>query len=167
MQVFISPQKKALSLALKNNPTHIISISDPGVDTPFDSGWEKSKVLSLKFFDLTDFSKAKVADQEKIPNKKIVEQIYNFGKDFEDDSIILIHCFAGISRSAAAGIISLTSSYGALGAAKRIGELNIDGESGYTRFYPNDIMISILDDMLHFDGDLYDLVGEQFFKQKE
>lgn len=167
MQIFISPQKKALSLALKNNPTHIISISDPGIDAPFDSGWGTSKVLSLKFFDLTDLSKTKGVSPEEMPNRKIVEQIYNFGKDFEDDSIILIHCFAGISRSPAAGIISLTSRYGALGAAKRIGELNISGESGYTRFYPNDIMISILDDMLHFDGDLYDLVGEQFFKQKE
>ncbi len=167
MQVFISPQKKAVSLALKNKPTHIISISDPGIKTPFDSGWGTSKFLSLKFFDLTDSEKINTLNSEEIPNKKIIEEIYNFGKDFEDDSIILIHCFAGISRSPAAGIISLTSRYGAFGATQRIGEINIAGENGYTRFYPNDIMISIFDDMLHFDGDLYDLIGEKFFKEKE
>ena len=162
MQVFVSSQKKAASLALKNNPTHIISISDPGVITPFDSGWANSKVLSLKFFDVTNSAKAAQMNPDEIPNKKFVEQIYNFGMDFDEDSIILIHCFAGISRSPAAGIISLTSRHGAFGATKIVGELNFAGEIGYKKFYPNDIMISIFDDLLHFDGDLFDLVGEKF-----
>ena len=166
MKVFISPQKDAVSLAKKIKPTHIISISDPEVTTPFDSEWKGSKVLSLKFFDVTEFSKAERLDQSIVPNPQIIRDIYNFGKDFDEDSILLAHCHFGISRSSAASIISLTSRHGAIGASKIVGSLNIGGESGYKKFFPNNIMIQIFDEMLHFDGELFDLIGEDYFKKE-
>lgn len=164
MQVFILPQKDALSLAKKSNLTHIISISDPEVAAPFDSGWSGAEVLSLKFFDVTNEEKAKRMNPLYIPTPKIVDKIYLFGRSFEEDSNILIHCMAGISRSPAAGIISLTPHFGAMGASKVVGSLNIGGESGYKRFFPNNLMIQHFDDLLHFDGEFFDLIGDAFFK---
>jgi predicted protein tyrosine phosphatase len=166
MLVFISPQKDAVGISKKVKPTHIISISDPGVTTPFDSGWSGSKVLSLKFFDVTDPLKISRMDESIVPNPRIVKDIYNFGKDFEEDSILLAHCHFGISRSSAASIIALTSRHGAIGASKLVGSLNIGGESGYKRFFPNHIMIQYFDEMLHFDGELFDLIGEDYFKKE-
>jgi hypothetical protein len=166
MQVVIVPQKDAVGIAKKIKPTHIISISDPGVITPFDSDWKGSKVLSLKFFDVTDFSKESKLDQSIVPNPQIARDIYNFGNDFEEDSILLAHCHFGISRSSAASIISLTSRHGAIGASKIVGSLNIGGDSGYNRFFPNHLMIQHFDEMLHFDGELFDLIGEDYFKKE-
>lgn len=167
MQVFVLPQKDAVAFVKKTKPTHIISISDPQKTTPFDSGWENSSVLSLKFFDIENEELAKKKSEGEAPNKEIVRQIYHFGRTFEEDSIVLIHCFAGISRSPAAGIISLTSKHGAIGAAKIIGSLNIGGETGYKKFFPNNLMIQYFDELLHFDGEFYDLIGEEFFKREE
>lgn len=166
MQFFISSQKDAKSLAKKIKPTHIISISDPGKEAPFDSGAVESKLLRLSFYDVTIQSVADSLDESEVPTRSIAETIYNFGKDFDEDTILLVHCFAGISRSSAAGIISLTSRYGAIGATKKVGELTINGQSGYDWFFPNPILIQAFDDMLHFDGELFDLVGDNFFKPK-
>jgi predicted protein tyrosine phosphatase len=165
MQVYISSQKDAASLAKKIKPTHIISISDPEKTTPFDSFSGEAAILRLKFYDIQDEEIASKVDRSSTPTKEIVEKIYSFGKTFEKDSIILIHCFAGISRSPAAGIISLTSRHGAFGASKIVGSLNINGESGYKRFFPNNLMIQYFDDLLRFDGEFFELIGDQFFKQ--
>lgn len=164
MQISILPQKDALSLAKKSKLTHIISISDPEVTTPFDSGWPEVEVLSLKFFDVTNEEKAKRMNPLHIPTSSMMNRIYLFGKEFEEDSNVLIHCMAGISRSPAAGIISLTPHFGAIGAAKVVGSLNIGGEVGYKKFFPNDLMIQHFDDLLHFDGEFFDLIGDSFFK---
>lgn len=164
MQITILPQKDAVSFAKKNDLSHIISISDPKVITPFDSGWKESKVLSLKFFDVTSEESAKKIKASEVPSEEIIKKIYLFGRDFDDDSNILIHCMAGISRSPAAGIISLTSHFGAMGASKVVGSLSFGGEVGYKRFFPNNLMIQQFDDFLHFDGELFDLIGDTFFK---
>jgi predicted protein tyrosine phosphatase len=166
MQFFISSQKDAKSLAKKIKPTHIISISSPEKEAPFDSGFGNAKILRLSFYDITTQSAADSLDEKDVPTRSIAETIYNFGKEFDDDTILLIHCFAGISRSSAAGIISLTPRYGAIGATKKVGELTINGQSGYEWFFPNPVLIEAFDDMLHFDGELFDLVGDNFFKQK-
>lgn len=164
MQIFVLPQKEALSFAKKNKLSHIISISDPGVISPFDSGWSGAEVLSLKFFDVTSEEVAKKMKESEIPTQEMIKNIYHFGKSFDEDSNILIHCMAGISRSPAAGIISLTSQFGAIGASKIIGSLNYGGEIGYKRFFPNNLMIQHFDDLLHFDGEFFDLIGDAYFK---
>lgn len=166
MQFFISSQKDAKSLAKKIKPTHIISISDPEKEAPFDSGFGEAKILRLRFYDVTLQSAADCLDQNEVPTRAIAETIYNFGKDFDEDTILLVHCFAGVSRSSAAGIISLTSMYGAIGATKKVGEFIINDQSGYDWFFPNTILIQAFDDMLHFDGEFFDLIGDKFFKPK-
>lgn len=165
MQIFISPQKEANYLAKKIKPTHIISISDPEKETPFESSWGEAKILRLKFYDVQSEDVASKMNKDQIPTKEVVESIYSFGKTLEDDSILLVHCFAGISRSPAAGIIALTSKHGAFGASKIVGSLNIGGEVGFSKFYPNNLMIQYFDDLIGFDGEFFELIGDQFFKQ--
>ena len=164
MNFWILSQKEASSFAKKNSLTHIISISDPDTTTPFDAGWSGAEVLSLKFYDVTNEERAKRMNPLHVPTRDIVNKIYLFGRNFEEDSNILIHCMAGISRSPAAGIISLTPHFGAMGALKMVGSLTIGEDLGYKRFFPNNIMIQQFDDLLHFDGELFDLVGDSFFK---
>jgi predicted protein tyrosine phosphatase len=165
MQIFISPQKEANYLAKKIKPTHIISISDPQKETPFDVSWGEANILRLKFYDVQSEDIASRMNNGEVPTREIVKKIYSFGKTLEEESILLIHCFAGISRSPAAGIIALTSKHGALGASKVVGSLNIGGEIGYEKFYPNNLMIQYFDDLIGFDGEFFELIGDQFFKQ--
>ncbi len=165
MKILISSHKDALSAAKKIKPTHIISITDPGTKSPFEDDKLGADILYLNFYDITDHriaqSRGKIA-----PTEDVVRSIYNFGRKFDDDSIILAHCFLGISRSSAASIISLTPNYGGMGAAKRVGDLKINGLDGWNFFQPNHLMISIFDKMIGFDGDLEDFVAEKFMPKK-
>lgn len=161
MKIQITSHKDAILTAKKINPTHIISITDPGVKSPFDGGFGKSNILQLSFFDITDPNVA-IKRPDVAPSEEIVKKIYNFGRTFDDDSVILCHCFLGISRSSAAGIIALTPGHGGLGATRIVGSLKNKDRDGWNYFQPNGLMISIFDKLVGFDGDLEDLIVEKF-----
>lgn len=161
MKIQITSHKDAFSVAKKISPTHIISITDPGTESPFKNGFGNSSILHLSFLDITDPIVAS-KDKNIAPSEDIIRQIYNFGKTFETDSIILCHCYFGISRSSAAGIISLTPGHGGLGATRMVGSLKIGSVDGWNFFQPNGLMISIFDGLIGFDGDLEDLIAQRF-----
>ena len=83
MQIFISPQKEANYLAKKIKPTHIISISDPQKETPFDVSWGEANILRLKFYDVQSEDIASRMNNGEVPTREIVKKIYSFGKTLE------------------------------------------------------------------------------------
>jgi predicted protein tyrosine phosphatase len=105
--------------ALIKTPHAIISITDPDSDLPaFAPNENRIAILSLRFYDLEDIS-------DQMETKDAVEYLSQFGdglfKDVQAAEIvhfvehikdrvkgILIHCHAGVSRSAAvAAVIEL------------------------------------------------------------
>jgi len=105
--------------ALIKTPHAIVSITDPDLDLPaFAPNENRIAILSLRFYDLEDIS-----DQMSL--KDAVEYVTMFGHGlFKDDQAtqivefverikdkakgILVHCEAGVSRSAAvAAVIEL------------------------------------------------------------
>jgi predicted protein tyrosine phosphatase len=105
--------------ALIKTPHVIISITDPDSDLPnFAPNENRLGLLSLRFYDLEDIS-------DEMPLKDAVEYVTMFGDGlFKDDQAaeivdfverikdkvkgILVHCEAGVSRSAAvAAVIEL------------------------------------------------------------
>jgi len=105
--------------ALIKTPHAIISITDPDSDLPsFAPNENRLGILSLRFYDLDDIS-------DQMEPKDAVEYLAQFGDGlFKDDQAaqivefvegmkgkvkgILVHCHAGVSRSAAvAAVIEL------------------------------------------------------------
>jgi len=92
------------------NPSHIISISDPDpCDWPMEFDPAIS-VLRLAFWDthsLTGMVGQMLSRQDRAdyPNLDHVRAILGFGREIPKGGKLLIHCWAGISRSTASAIM--------------------------------------------------------------
>ncbi|WP_068434076.1 tyrosine phosphatase family protein [Magnetospirillum sp. XM-1] len=92
-------------------PSHVISILDPGDDQDdplvFD---ETIRVLSLRFFDLHAMggvvgTMLSARDRAEYPCAEHAHAILEFGRNIPSGSKVLIHCWAGVSRSTAAAFV--------------------------------------------------------------
>jgi len=106
---------RQLAGKILNNPNHhidfLISIGDPDRDPP--SGFfyiRKENKLHLQFWDIRYYTK-----EPNIPSVEHVQKIIDFTRDtirpacidYPTTPVVLIHCEAGISRSAAIAEIVL------------------------------------------------------------
>lgn len=96
---------------------YVVSLTDPGSEgEPLAIPESSVKTLQLRFHDLDDIEiKAKKYRRYKGPYDDHVKEIIQFFREIEQSEdpndpncSILVHCEAGISRSAAAAIIGLT-----------------------------------------------------------
>ncbi len=91
--------------------THIVSIGANGRTQTAPKGFKKyaAKKLRLEFFDIS------VAQRKNMngPSEKDVKQLIEFLQEvvLEKDINILIHCWQGVRRSTAAGLIFLEMFY--------------------------------------------------------
>jgi predicted protein tyrosine phosphatase len=166
MEVIVSSKLLATSQAEEFKPHFVISIADPDDDHPvFVAG---TKVLSLDFHDICFLSESSQFNEKyNIPSREDVARIYEFAKSFDEDSRILIHCYAGISRSSAAAIISLCAHMSPKDAVEKIASLKTKTymsyyEKGDIWFAPNHLMINYADEMLNLNGELMDCVEQRF-----
>ncbi|WP_085375552.1 tyrosine phosphatase family protein [Magnetospirillum sp. ME-1] len=93
------------------NPTHVISILDPGEDDHDPLVFPGLiKVLSLRFFDLHAMGGVvgRSLDRQgrnEHPSVDHAESIIQFGRVIPAGARVLIHCWAGVSRSTAAAYV--------------------------------------------------------------
>jgi len=89
-------------------PTHVISISDP-VDRPLDFP-SAIDVLRLAFWDIQNLSgfvsqMVSYEERDHYPIADHAEAILGFGRNIPKSGKLLIHCWAGVSRSTAAAML--------------------------------------------------------------
>jgi predicted protein tyrosine phosphatase len=92
-------------------PTHVISILDPDDDLDDPLVFPESiKVLSIRFFDIHAMGGAvgtmlSARDRAEYPCAEHAHAILEFGRNILSGSKVLIHCWAGVSRSTAAAYL--------------------------------------------------------------
>ncbi len=101
-------EAKYYSKGLLNDSTAMISIYCPG--TGEDEGplfnFTNPRLLSLGFHDITRETDDLLGDSLVLFNEEQAEEIVEFVKRIHEDNnpiMLLIHCYAGISRSGAVG----------------------------------------------------------------
>ncbi len=95
MRIYNSPQNKAQAIVAEHKIKNIISIYSPNKAFPIFPGIKNGKILRLCFNDIIrPYKNLRVITQNDI------EKIVNFVKQ-NGRSDILIHCYAGVSRSIA------------------------------------------------------------------
>lgn len=166
MKIFIKSLKDATNKNsdLGTSIDYIISIVDPNLDNPFP---QSKNNLLFRFHDICFEPQSEVDKLRYIsPTKKDISDIINFGKEnFNNKSVLLSHCMAGISRSSAAALISIIPLYGVNESVKIIKELESSNYNDFLQkkyFYPNNLMIKYADQVLGLDGKLEKLVEETF-----
>ncbi|MDB4831651.1 hypothetical protein OAH28_03110 [Hyphomicrobiales bacterium] len=100
MKIVISPLSLANKMIDKYNANYIISILSPGALFPVFNNIKDEDHLKLSFNDI-------ISPRQNLiePSLEHVKSIINFSKRCDKSDTLLIHCYAGISRSTAAALI--------------------------------------------------------------
>ena len=100
MAIIVCPLSRAPRLARDRNPSHVVSLLDPGTPFPNLEGFD-DRHLRLPVHDIeTDAAGFDVVNQARM--RTILDFVAGWGRD----DPILIHCYAGISRSTATAFIT-------------------------------------------------------------
>jgi predicted protein tyrosine phosphatase len=94
--IIVCPLSHVPSLILERRPSHLITLLSPSemIETP--KGMRPERHLRIGVNDIAEITEGLVA-----PDAAMVERILAFGKGWSGASPLLIHCWAGISRSTA------------------------------------------------------------------
>jgi len=159
-EVVITSRKDA-SKQLKDNKARwpsfdaVISIGDPGDKIPHGFKFVPYR-MRLEFEDTED------DEYSLAPNRDDIERIVKFAKyskEREDDRL-MIHCEAGQSRSSAAGFIYFATLLGPGSEDDAMVEMmRCCHQKGIC---PNELMISIADEILNRDGEMMNVFDEHF-----
>ncbi len=96
MKILITPLSEIHTVIAEHRPSHMITLLDPEylIDTP--AGIAAERHLKLGVWDISQ-----PAEGMTLAAPAQVEQILQFGRDWEGAEPMLVHCWAGISRSTA------------------------------------------------------------------
>lgn len=137
-------------LASELSPTHVISLlgDDPFPETP--GSVVPDGHLKLNFHDIVEPQAGFIA-----PDIEHLELLIEFSRRWERAGPLIIHCFAGVSRSTAAALtVFCAYNQGREEEAARI--LRARGPHAF----PNRRMIALADDLLGCEGRLLQAVDE-------
>lgn len=100
MAIIVCPLSRAPRLARDRNPSHVVSLLDPGTSFPALEGFDE-RHLRLPVHDIEAHAEGLDA-VDQVRMKTILDFVTAWGRD----DPILIHCYAGISRSTATAFIT-------------------------------------------------------------
>jgi predicted protein tyrosine phosphatase len=130
-------------------PSHMVTLLSPEhmIDTP--KGITPARHLRLSVNDVAEAWAA-----EMPPAAHHVEELLRFGRDWTPDAPILVHCWAGISRSMAAAFILLCDRLGP-GAEQKIAQ---GMRARAPHAFPNPLLVSLADAALTRQGRMIEAV---------
>lgn len=143
MALIVCPLSHVETVLQARRPSHVVTLLAPEGPHPFCGD---ARHLVLRFNDIT-----MAADGLVAPCAEIVREILDFGAEWSATtprSPILVHCFAGISRSTAAGYI-LACAFAGPGKENALAAQLRQASPTAT---PNSLMISLADEMLGREG---------------
>lgn len=141
--ILVTPLSHIDAAIRRYRPTHMVTLLSPEhmIDTP--EGIEAARHLRLGMNDVAD-----VLVSQDPPNERHIRELIEFGRTWDGKTPMLVHCWAGISRSTAASFILLCD--------KR--EPGMEREIANALRYraphahPNSLMVRIADKMLDRGG---------------
>lgn len=149
MIYIVCPLRLVPQIIRTRSPSHLITLLGPEEMIATPEGMTEDRHLKLGINDIVEPAEGMVA-----PSEETVSDLLAFGRDWQGDAPLLIHCWAGISRSSASAfILACERSPGADEAAIA---RNLRAASPYAA--PNRRLVALADDMLNRGGRMVDAV---------
>ena len=101
MAIIICPLSRASEIVRERKPSHVVSLLDPGSPFPMLDGFRESQRLKLGVHDIEE-----EMDGIPAPAASHMRAILDFVQAWDRTDPMLIHCYAGISRSTATAFIT-------------------------------------------------------------
>ena len=148
-RIIVTPLSAVEETIRGHRPSHMVTLLSPEhmIETP--RGFPRERHLRLGINDVVDISAG-----ENPPLKGHVDELLAFSRDWPAERPMLVHCWAGISRSMAATYIILCDRLGRgseLYAAKAI-------RSRARHAYPNALLVQYADDLLGRQGRMIEAI---------
>ena len=96
----------AATLAARR-PSHMVTLLDPATMIATPGGLQAERHLKLAVNDI-----AEPAEGLVLPSEEVVRQLLEFGRGWDEAAPMLIHCWAGISRSTASAFVAADGGQG-------------------------------------------------------
>ncbi len=147
--IYVSPLSAVIDAIRTVRPSHLVSLLDPEtmIDTP--QGVARELHLRLAVNDI-----AEPNDMLVTPGEGHISELIGFVRSWDQRSPMLLHCWAGISRSTAAAFIALC----ALNEDHPEDELARLVRARGSHAHPNRLMVRIADDLLGRNGRMREAV---------
>ena len=141
--VYVCPLAQVPSAVVQVRPSHLITLLDPKDIIATPEGIEPDRHLKLGVNDINEPHPDYVA-----PEGHHVERLISFIKTWEGSDPLLVHCWAGISRSTASAFIALCMNN------EGVSELEIarSMRSAAPHIHPNRRIVAYADNLLGRDG---------------
>lgn len=143
MKLIVSPLADVPRALETHRPSHVITLISPDAPSVVCDGIDKECHLTLRFNDIAALQEGLVA-----PSVEMLQALLNFATKWDRRAPILVHCFAGISRSTAAAYILACHAAGPGSEAEIAARLR--GAS--TSATPNALMVALADGILRRAG---------------
>ncbi|MCI3134932.1 tyrosine phosphatase family protein [Phenylobacterium aquaticum] len=100
MTLIVSGLAEVPAIVARRRPSHMITLLDPAsmIETP--KGLDPDRHLKLAVNDI-----AEPMDGLVLPQETLVHNLIRFAADWDETQPMLIHCWAGISRSTASAFV--------------------------------------------------------------
>ena len=141
--ILVTPLSAVEDTIRRYRPSHLVTLLSPEhmIETP--AGVAPERHLQLAVNDVAD-----PAFGEVPPGVHHIEQLLSFGRDWSGDAPMLVHCWAGISRSTAAAYILLCDRFGAGCESEVAKALRFRAPHAF----PNALMVRLADEALERQG---------------
>lgn len=149
--ILVTPLAAVAETAETYHPSHLVSILSETYQPDTPPGIAPERHLRIALSDITVASEGRV-----VPSVDHVQQLIDFGQDWDGTAPMLIHCWAGVSRSMAAAYILLCMKLGT-GAEYAIAR-NLRARAAHAN--PNRLLIRLADTVLGRDGAMIDAVAD-------
>jgi predicted protein tyrosine phosphatase len=146
--IVVSPLAHFDATARQYRPSQVLTLLSPGHEADLRREPAFEQHLQLYFHDITEARDGLVP-----PDRESVGAVLDFARGWSGEQPLLVHCWAGISRSSAAAFM--------IACARNPGdERGIAGELRRRAPFatPNRLMVAIADDLLQRSGRMTDAI---------
>jgi predicted protein tyrosine phosphatase len=147
MSIIVCPLSYVETVCEARRPSHLISLLDPGHVIPTPTGLGPH--LRIGVHDIAEEAEGLIC-----PDETVVEQVVAFGRTWEGAAPMVVHCWAGISRSGASAF-TLACARNPDASPIEIAE-EIRRRSRYAS--PNRRIVALADDLLGRRGRMVDAI---------
>lgn len=148
MTFVVCPLSQVAAMCAARQPSHVLTLLSPGSEIPAATG---AQHLTLSFNDITEPTIGLVAADEEL-----MRRLLDFSESWDGAAPMLIHCWAGISRSPAAAFASACQRHPDL--AER--EIAAGLRQAAPAATPNPLLVRLADRLLARHGRMIDAIEE-------
>lgn len=149
MAVIVAPLSFVELVARTRRPSHVLTLLDPDHHVPTPQGIAPERHLRIGCHDIVDETHGL-----QRPDETVVEQVLAFGRSWDAERPVLVHCWAGISRSTASAFVLTCERNPDTPESVIAGELR--SRSRWAS--PNRRIVALADDLLGRGGRMVDAV---------